>query len=331
MISKPKKGFGKSLMNNKIKVVYIMGWGRSGSTILANILGQIEGFLSIGEIRMIWEDGFIRNVVCECGKPFFTCDYWQHVVDEFSKRVDRIQAERWNRLFYKETRTRNAPKFLFPRDSFPLPPDLQEYLSITEKFYEALWETSGGRILVDSSKCPFYGNILWLIPQIEVYTIHLVRDPRAVAYSWSVRKPQPDIPLHQINAVNSSILWTVWNVAAEWFRRQIPGCFLRIRYEDFMLRPRATVDKILGLVGEYPSALPFLTDSSVLLGPNHTLRGNPCRYETGKIDLSEDLRWKTRMKRGNRWVTEILTWPLALRYGYSIAHPQSSPPHGANR
>jgi hypothetical protein len=32
------------MANDKIKVLYIAGWGRSGSTILGNILGQVAGF-----------------------------------------------------------------------------------------------------------------------------------------------------------------------------------------------------------------------------------------------------------------------------------------------
>ena len=44
-------------MNNgaakPVKVLYVAGLGRSGSTILANTLGQVEGFFSGGELNFI--------------------------------------------------------------------------------------------------------------------------------------------------------------------------------------------------------------------------------------------------------------------------------------
>ena len=40
-------------MTNRLKVLYIAGWGRSGSTILQNMLGEIEGFQPLGELYSI--------------------------------------------------------------------------------------------------------------------------------------------------------------------------------------------------------------------------------------------------------------------------------------
>ena len=37
-------------MSERVKVLYIVGMGRSGSTILANSLGEVDGFFSAGEI-----------------------------------------------------------------------------------------------------------------------------------------------------------------------------------------------------------------------------------------------------------------------------------------
>ena len=34
-----------------VKVVYIAGMGRSGSTLLGSLLGQLDGFFFVGEFR----------------------------------------------------------------------------------------------------------------------------------------------------------------------------------------------------------------------------------------------------------------------------------------
>ncbi len=106
-------------MDQKIKVIYIMGWGRSGSTILSSILGQMDGFLQVGEIRTIWSDGFDQNRICGCGKPFLECDFWTRVFKDFSRRVETVQAKQWNRFCQDETRSLSAPKHLLSRWILP--------------------------------------------------------------------------------------------------------------------------------------------------------------------------------------------------------------------
>ena len=64
------------------KVLYIARFGRSGSTILGNVLGEVEGFFHGGELRSIWEHGLILNKVCGCGVPFRECEMWRPVLDE---------------------------------------------------------------------------------------------------------------------------------------------------------------------------------------------------------------------------------------------------------
>ncbi|MDQ3927328.1 MAG: hypothetical protein M3272_10185, partial [Actinomycetota bacterium] len=72
----------RSTSDGKIKVLYIAGFGRSGSTLLGNVLGQVDDFVSVGEIRNIWLHGLIQNKVCGCGAPFKECEMWQPVLNE---------------------------------------------------------------------------------------------------------------------------------------------------------------------------------------------------------------------------------------------------------
>jgi len=47
-----------------MKIIYVGGWVRSGSTIIENILNEIDDFIHVGELRFIWENGFIHNRCC---------------------------------------------------------------------------------------------------------------------------------------------------------------------------------------------------------------------------------------------------------------------------
>ena len=51
------------MREKKVKVLFIAGNGRSGSTILDVILGQLEGFFAVGELRRIW--GSERDILEE--------------------------------------------------------------------------------------------------------------------------------------------------------------------------------------------------------------------------------------------------------------------------
>lgn len=36
------------------------------------------------------------------------------------------------------------------------------------------------------------------------------------------------------------------------------------------------------------------------------------------IELSPDVRWEKEMRPGARRMVELLSWPMMLRYGYSL-------------
>ncbi len=73
------KGAGPG-QGTALKVFYIAGCGRSGSTLLGHLLGQLEGFTTLGEIPYLWDRSLRDNRLCGCGRPFAECRLWQPVV-----------------------------------------------------------------------------------------------------------------------------------------------------------------------------------------------------------------------------------------------------------
>lgn len=63
-----------------MKVLYIGGTGRSGSTILDQILGQLDGFFAVGELSQIWERGLVSRRKCGCGMPVPECPVWSPIL-----------------------------------------------------------------------------------------------------------------------------------------------------------------------------------------------------------------------------------------------------------
>jgi hypothetical protein len=150
--------------------------------------------------------------------------------------------------------------------------------------------------------------------------VHLVRDARAVAYSWKRLKPTPDrldrSHLRQLKPVNAAIRWVTSNLGAELLCRRAPDRYLRLRYEDFVTYPRESVDRIFRMVTRRPPDLPWIGERVLELRATHSVAGNPDRLGTGPVELRLDARWASVMRPEDRRLVTALTWPLLLRYGY---------------
>jgi len=62
-----------------MKVVYVCGYGRSGSTLLGRLLAARAGATVVGEATNLSSQPFLSQAVCSCGSPYPTCEYWASV------------------------------------------------------------------------------------------------------------------------------------------------------------------------------------------------------------------------------------------------------------
>src|SRR5919197_566131 len=136
--------------------------------------------------------------------------------------------------------------------------------SLLPPWGRAVHEHTGCRVIVDSSKSPAYAELLATLPGAEVFAVHLVRDPRAAAYSWRRQKRLPDfgddrLMLRQPPLV-SARRWILWQTSTELLWRRRPDRYLRLRYEDVMGAPRPALRRIAALVDEPPPRLPFTSE-----------------------------------------------------------------------
>jgi hypothetical protein len=302
-----------------LKVLYILGSSRSGSTVLANILGEFDGFVSAGEVRFLWER-VTQGRRCGCGRPVAECDLWASVLGTEGRDVRKSGAlaklQREALRVHREPRLlRQNPHKLLESSS------LARYVEAVGDVYGRLAEITGARVIVDSSKRPTNGAVLRMVRGVEPYFLHLVRDPRAVAYSNIRGKRNPDseryAEMPTATVRYSSLHWAVMNFAAEDVCRHYGReRSLYVRYEDFMALPKPTVDRILRLVGERASGTPFLDARTVSIGTHHTVSGNADRFTKGRILIAEDSEWKQRMNPRDRLTATVLTLPLLRRYGY---------------
>ena len=130
---------------------------------------------------------------------------------------------------------------------------LGKFLDNTGRLYRAIQSVSNSRVVVDTSKEPAYGYALGMVPGVDLRVLHLIRDPRAAAYSWSKKKRQPDSAerefMHQktpAQSASSGMRGTPPSRPSG----AMPARYLRLRYEDFVADPRRSFEEILELAGE---------------------------------------------------------------------------------
>jgi hypothetical protein len=163
--------------------------------------------------------------------------------------------------------------------------------------------------------------LLSLIDSLDVVMIHVVRDPRAVAHSWTRTKIEVTtegvtVPMGTVSPRRTAVDWMLWSSLAEQYGRAMCCQPLRVRYEDFVRRPRDTVGAVLAHAGLAPEPLEFLNDAGVHLSGNHTVGGNPSRLRSGSVPLRVDDAWRTLMRPADRRAVTAIALPGMAAYGY---------------
>jgi UDP-N-acetylglucosamine transferase subunit ALG13 len=303
------------------RVLFIAGWGRSGSTLLDRMLGQLPDVVSVGELRDIWQRGVLEDRRCGCGEPFSSCPVWTDVGRRAFGGWDEVDVAGLHRLREHLDRPWNVPLIAAARAVPGLGGAVERYVDALERVYLAIHESTGARVIVDSSKIPTYAMLLRRIPGIDLRIVHLVRDPRGVVYSWQKRVVREDggrrDQMVRYGTGSASVRYVLYNGLTHAVRAGLP--YLLLRYEDLVRDPVTALGRVVRHAGlPDPAPLGFLGDGSVELAANHTVDGNPMRLVTGPIPVREDDEWRRRMDPGRRLMVSAFTSPLLARYGYRM-------------
>jgi Sulfotransferase family len=303
--------------SQRVKVLYIMGAPRCGSTILDNILNGVDGFFSAGELRFLWQR-LHQERFCGCGKPFESCEVWSRVLQQVATLRETDPQAAMNRQ-KGISGTWRSWQLLHQASKGSIPPETEAHRQLAATLYRSIEAVTGARVIVDSSKRPWDAALLGTMTEVSPYFIHLVRDPRAMAYSQSKQKANPDRDQAAVMAptgvLESALQWVRRNLTADAVRRAHPAeRSMLIGYHEFCSRPFEIVQAITTLVGERGMQLPFLDDHTVNLEGNHTVSGNPDRFRTGPVPIREDNRWKQEMPGWDKLIVTLLTAPVMRHY-----------------
>lgn len=303
-----------------MQVLYIGGAGRSGSTLIEILLGNLPEYFSVGELRHFWEYWVEETRTCGCGALLRQCPFWSEVVTNLELSEQQIQqiarlARQFDRSHYIPLLRKQleAPK-----------PHLVEFLTATQNLYLTIGKMTGARILVDSSKTPAHFLMLKKALKEDITVLHLVRDGRAVAYAWnkrakldpSLKMPQ-EAHMPQRNLSLSIIRWMLENYYMSKLGQGQTN-YEVLRYEDFVSDPvnrlRQGLKKLEGSEGD----IRWLEQiqKHMHLNPTHSVGGNPIRFQNERLSIMPDQAWIYNMSASSRMWLTILAFPVLRKFGY---------------
>ena len=301
------------------RVLLVTGFGRSGTTLINTILGSTTGVFAAGEIRFLWERGILEGRRCGCGEALQQCPVWGPVLEKAFGTPPELDAAALVREDGEVMRTRHLPWMLASRVTGDrLMHRLHALPGALTAVYRSIQDVTGASLIVDTSKPPSFGYVLQHLDGIDVRIVHVVRDPRAVAHSWSRSKALSDggqrTEMLRLSPTHTPLQWDLWNGAAGWLWGRSDR-YLRLRYEDLTDDPRRAIERIGSFVGVELSP-PFTGARDLATTTVHTVAGNADRMRTGPLSIRLDDAWETELPHRSRRIVTALTLPLLARYGY---------------
>jgi hypothetical protein len=220
------------------KLVYVMGAGHSGSTILGITLGNCDGFFYAGELEeWLMSAGRLRWGASD------RQDFWSAVEDRV-RDVDGLFGGSVNRCL--------------ERSSAILRPDLWRqrrrlrpaYRRVGQELVRAVTDVAQARYVVDTSHFPLRARELRELAGIDLYLIYLVRDPSAVVASNTRELSPHEVAETRWRRLTMNVnLWFTQLLALRTFLSHPEERRMFVRHEDFLDDPAGVTRAILDLLG----------------------------------------------------------------------------------
>lgn len=306
-----------------IKVIYILGYARSGSTLLDRLLGAHPQMVSTGELNNYQKWGLLDDQYCSCGTPVSICPFWANVHSRFMASIGRRSVVAQMRLqsLFERYRYRLLSAF---RESL-LARRFGEYSHQVTALYKAVGQVGNRQIVVDSSKGLLRAENLVAIAEqgvIDLRFVHIVRDGRGV--SWSLKKPMARDPklgqqkhFRPRSTVRTSLAWRSNARGSIRLLASLPRKLsISIRYEDLCRNPQEEVARLGGFIGVDPRPLLDVVNGCCQPGVAHLAAGSRHRMNAD-LAIRLDTEWQDRLSYRDQQIFWWIAGREAAQLGYS--------------
>ena len=252
-----------------MRVIYIAGMSHSGSTVLNLMLNAHPAIFAVGElIDLNWVTRGSLHPPCPCGAPSLCeCEFWSRVND-LTQQEEGMSLSDLDVLNDRKLDERSANAIVF----------------------RAISKVSGKKFIVDFSKRPGRLAYLMQLKGLDVFPIHLIREPYGQV--WSLSSKNGGFLRHICDYVR--IHERIHRIV-----RHAPHSF--IHYEDLVQDPKGTLDGILEPLGlQFDHAQLSWAEQR-----QHTIAGNKLRWQPHDLVLDE--RWKRSLTPAQQFIIRLGT------------------------
>jgi hypothetical protein len=219
------------------KIVYVVGCGRSGTTLLGFALGNSDRTLDLGEVL-----DFVRFRGHPNGFGPETANYafWDAVLRDVEKTLGGIDFGRVAELQSLVDSHKSFLPLAVLGDSFRRQA-VSEYRLFISALYDRIQSEGSADVLIDSSKYPSrLLHLLKVYPDDRIRVIHLIRNPVELA-----RVMEKSVQSKPRSFLEGMLYFFVINVFSRLVTRSLgPDRCLRLHYEDLVSQPEKTLKRI---------------------------------------------------------------------------------------
>jgi len=316
------------------KYLYIVSSPHGGSTLLSLVLGNHPRAANLGEVAFI-PKLLALGELCTCGEPLSACPHWGKTFDLLAQKtgvdmraapydlylgealkgkdgaglIDHAQQTQ-SRYFLGKLRGALDTATLLGTPPWPgmrltTLPSVRRSVRNTLALFAAAAEAHDSDLIVDASKSPRKAPHLYLHNPEQVRILHLVRDARGVVSS---RKKY-------MRVERAAERWNHYHTLSRRLleRWVAPDHRYRLRYEDFVADPEASLTKVFGWldIPYDPACLQFSDELTM-----HSAGGNPARFGLADGIRAVDDRWKTSLSTDDLRVVDEQAGPTMRDFGY---------------
>jgi len=250
-------------------IAYIMGPGRSGTTILSVLLENSPGIVSAGEVIHFFQDGYINNNVCACGETIGQCDFWGPVVKalDMSQQGAEDVADMLKQLDWhsglKKAYSHTQPEQLW-----------QKYQKLNLSLFSTIQQTQNCQLIVDSSKYAARALNLQRTYPDNVKVICILRSPEGLIHSFIKPNKDEQRPksLVKIVVYYYLVLWSLFLA-----NKRLKDDVIVINYEDLIEDPITVLTALEKFLAMDLSVSKAKVTSGAVLDIGHFVTGNRLR------------------------------------------------------
>ena len=280
-------------MKNK-ELLYIVGLGHNGSTLLDLLLGASRGVFSTSQLNDLLAPYVPRS---DSIKDTFWKEVLSRIEDggkELGEQNQSIQLERRAREFIMNKTSR------------------LHYADVNEQLLDALFSTIDGELVVDSSK-----NISRALGLLEwdagrIYMLHLVRDIRSYVNSYNMRQKERG---RGDRYLFPAFHWYAKNAMASFFVKRRSKHYLSMKYEDFIDQPLLEVERL-----EAFCSTSFAETKNVIQNRKPIYPSKRMTFRGNRILAKDEVVFDPKKSKrdgvyNSKWFWLLLGWPSML-WGY---------------